>query len=495
MNDYLLEVKGVSKAFPGVKALDLVSFGVRPNEVHALVGENGAGKSTLMKILNGIYHMDEGEILIDGQRADIHSPNDARRYGISIIFQELNVFNELSVAENIYLGRMPRKGCFVDWGKAFADAENLLRSIDFPMNPKRLVATLSVAEKQMLEIAKAISYEGTRLVLMDEPSATLTARECQSLFGVVRNLKARGISVIYISHKLEEIMEIAEWVTVLRDGRIVGREPVASLTVRGISQMMIGREMTEQFPPRPEGTLREEELLKVSGLTRSGVFEDVSFTLRRGEVLGVAGLVGAGRTEIARAIFGVDYLDKGEIEVRGKRVTIKNPSHAIREGICYLSEDRKTEGLCLASSVKWNLTASNLRALVRRGLLDASAEEETAKRLIGQLRIKTPSAMQLAGNLSGGNQQKIVVGKWLNTDVDVFIFDEPTRGIDIGAKREIYLLINELAARGKGVIMISSELNEVLGMSDNLLVVRRGRISTKLNRTEMSAQSFIDNAI
>jgi len=495
VDKFLLEVKNVSKSFPGVKALDDVTIHVRHSEIHAFIGENGAGKSTLMKILNGVYTKDSGDIYIDGEKAEIHSPNDARRYGISIIYQEQNVIPELSVAESIYVGRMPKKGLFIDWKKANRDAKALLDTIGFDMDPRRLVGTLSVAELQMLEIVKAISYEGTKIVLMDEPSASLTTRECKTLFQVVRNLKANGISVIYISHKLEEIFEICEWVTVLRDGKIVSSDPIEDLNINIITSRMIGREVTQQFPSRPKDVRRDEELLRVEGLCSAGKFEDISFCVHRGEVLGIAGLVGAGRTEIARAIFGVDYMDSGSILMHGKKIKINNPTEAIRSGICYLSEDRKTEGLCLNSSVMWNITAANFASILNRGFLDSKKEKSVARKYIDQLRIKTPSQQQLAGNLSGGNQQKIVVGKWLNTEVDVFIFDEPTRGIDVGAKYEIYLLINELVAQGKGVILISSELPEVLGMSDSMLVIRRGRVSAHLSGEEMSAQSFIDNAI
>jgi len=491
----ILEVQHITKEFPGVKALDDVSFSVRQNEVHALVGENGAGKSTLMKILNGNYIRDAGTILFDGEAVEIKNPKEAKKLGISIIFQELNLVPQLSVAENIYMDRLPKKGLLVDWPKLYSDTKAALARIGYDLDPKLPTQELSVAQKQMLELARALSYENTKLVLMDEPTATLTNQECKVLFEVIHRLKEQGITVIYISHRLEELFEVCDRLTILRDGKYEGTMAIEEATVDSITAKMIGREITEKFPKRDKGCVTPQEMLRVENLGRQGIFEDISFTLYQGEVLGLAGLVGAGRTEIARAIFGIDYRDSGDIYIKGKKVTIKDPAQAIDKGICYLSEDRKTEGLMGTLPVKWNITIANLAKVLRAGLLNTKKENEVADATIKTMNIKTPTRNQIAFNLSGGNQQKVVVGKWLNTEVDVFIFDEPTRGIDVGAKYEIYLLINELVEQGKSVIMISSELPEIMGMSDRLLVVRGGRIAAEFDADDMTAQDFITNAI
>ncbi|MDO4322499.1 MAG: sugar ABC transporter ATP-binding protein [Lachnospiraceae bacterium] len=495
MGEFILDVKNVSKIFPAVKALDNVSLRVRKGEIHAFVGENGAGKSTLMKILNGNYKKDEGSIYFDGKEADIKNPEDARNLGISIIFQELNLVPHLSIAENIYMGRLFRgKFSLIDWEKVYKRADELMEQIGYRMDSRTKVESLSVAQKQMVEIAKALSYPNTKLILMDEPSATLTTKECKKLFDVIRSLKERGVSVIYISHKLEEIDELCEWVTILRDGKIIDSGPISSFTRDQMIAKMIGREITNKFPKR-NSTVREKEVLSVKGLNRAGVISDVSFSLREGEVLGFAGLVGAGRTEIARAICGVDYTDSGEIFVGGERVKINNPKDALKVGIAYLSEDRKQEGLVLKAPIKWNISMANMENALSMGMINEKKDRQISDKMIQAMLIKTASMEEYAGNLSGGNQQKIVIGKWLNTNAKIFIFDEPTRGIDVGAKYEIYLLINRLVEEGRSVILISSEMPEVLEMSDRVLVINKGTIVADLSGEKKNAQTVMEYAI
>lgn len=495
MGDFILEVRDVSKIFPGVRALDQVSLRIRKGEIHALVGENGAGKSTLMKILNGNYKKDAGSIYIDGKEAEIRCPDDARSFGISIIFQELNLVPHLSIAENIFMGRLRHEGKkLIDWKQVYQRAGALMERIGYPIDTRTAVEKLSVAQKQMVEIAKAISYSNTKLILMDEPSATLTNRECEKLFEVIRSLKEQGISVIYISHKLEEIAELCEWVTILRDGKIIDTGAVSDFTKDDMISKMIGREISDKFPARSSKP-GDKEILRVEGLSRHGVISDISFSLREGEVLGFAGLVGAGRTEIARAVIGMDYTDIGEIYVGGKRVRIRNPKDALRSGIAYLSEDRKQEGLVLKAPVKWNISMANMSRILSAGMVNEKKDEAIADEMIDKILIKTPSREQYAMNLSGGNQQKIVVAKWLNTDAKIFIFDEPTRGIDVGAKYEIYVLINELVREGKSVILISSELPEVLEMCDRVLVINKGKLAAELTGENMNAQSVMGYAI
>lgn len=495
MNDYILEIKNVSKSFTGVNALSSVSFNVKKGEVHGLIGENGAGKSTLMKILNGNYRMDGGEIILDGEKVNIQNPIDARNKGISIIFQELNLIPTLSITENIFLSRLPKTSAgLVDWKKAHSDAGKYLKKIGYALDPHITVDKLSTAQKQMVEIAKSLSFDNTKIVLMDEPTSSLTNKECQALFNVVAELKAQGIAVIYISHKLEEILSICDMVTVIRDGKMISSQAAADLTSEDITKMMIGRELNEIYPKR-KNKKKGEELLRVEHLSRAGILDDISFSVNAGEILGVAGLVGAGRTEMARAIYGVDYKDSGDIFIRGQKVDIKNPSDSIKKGICYLSEERKVDGLVGCYSVAWNISIANMKSVAEKVFINKKKEKELAEKSIHELNIKTPNIRQKVFNLSGGNQQKIVVAKWLNTDTDIFIFDEPTRGIDIGAKHDIYLLLTMLADQGKAVIFISSELPELLGISDRLMVVRDGRISKFLEGNDMSAQAFIENAI
>ena len=496
MGDAILEISHVSKSFPGVKALSDVSFNVMRGDVHALVGENGAGKSTLMKILNGNYKRDEGTIKIDGKEVTLLNPLDARKHGISIIFQELNMIPCISIAENMFLGRLPTNKGIVDKKKMYEDTTRALARVGFDhLDPRTMMYTLSVAQQQMIEIARAISYSNTKVILMDEPTAALTNAECNVLFDVIRNLQSQGITVIYISHKLEEIFEVCNRITIIRDGCVIKTSALKDMTIREITESMVGREITNQFPKRPKLNPSAEEVLRIEGFAHGKAYHDISFSVKRGEVLGLAGLVGAGRTEIARGLFGIDFKDSGKVFVHGKEVKIKDPMSAIKCGICYLSEDRKTEGLMGSLNVRLNTSASNLDSITARGIINPKKERALVDTFIKKMRVRTPSMEQKVFNLSGGNMQKVVVAKWLNTDVDIYIFDEPTRGIDIGAKYEIYLLINELIAAGKSVIMISSELPEVIGMSDRVLIINKGVIQAEFEADKMTERDFIENAI
>ncbi len=488
---YLLEMRNITKDFPGVRALDNVNFSLAPGEVHALAGENGAGKSTLMKILAGAEPATSGEILISGRKVELAGPLDAKRLGISVIYQEFDLIPYLSVAENILLGREPRRGAFIDWPRLYAQAGEALERLGIDLNLRAVVDRLSVAQKQMTEIAKAVSTDA-RIIVMDEPSASLTLRELDRLFDLVRTLRRQGVSIIYISHRLEELFEIADRVTVLRDGKWVMTAPVREVTREQLVKYMVGRELTSDYPKRtkPPGRV----ILTVTGLTRRGVIHDVSFSLREGEVLGITGLVGSGRTEIARAIFGADPVDAGEIRLEDKKIDIEDPRTAIRAGISLATEDRKEQGLVLGMTVRENVTLANLDALSRRGFVNRRREVAEASRLVRSLAIKTPGLEQRARNLSGGNQQKLVLAKWLFTNSKVVIFDEPTRGIDVGAKQEIYRLMNDLAEQGVGIIMISSELPEVLGMSDRILVIHEGRIRAELAREDATQERIMSYA-
>ncbi len=486
----VLAMEGISKSYPGVRALDGVSFDVRPGEVHALVGENGAGKSTLMKILAGAEHGDAGKILICGKPAVVDSPQRAMDLGIAIIYQEFNLVPQLSVAENIFLGREPRAKVpgFVNFGAMRASASELMQRLGVSLDVRRPVSELSVAQQQMVEIAKAISQKA-RVIAMDEPSATLTDHELANLFTLIQQLKSQGVGIVYISHRLEEIFQIADRVTVLRDGQWIGTRPVSEVDRESLIRMMVGRELTETFPRRVVAP--GEEMLRVEHLTRRGVLEDISFSVRKGEVLGLAGLVGAGRTELARAIFGADPIDSGTLTLEGRRVRISSPQEAIRKGIGLVTEDRKQLGLVLGMAVRENITLPSLRLLSRLGFIRRGRERQVSEQFTRDLSIKTPSIEQQVNNLSGGNQQKVVLAKWLFSQSRVLIFDEPTRGIDVGAKTEIYQLMNELAERGVAIIMISSELPEVLGMSDRILVMHEGRLAGEVPREEATQERIM----
>ncbi len=486
----LLEVAGVTKTFPGVVALEGVEFSLRSGEVHCLVGENGAGKSTLMKILAGGIRPDAGEIRLGGEPVRLRSPHDAQARGIGMIYQEFNLVPALSVAENIFLGRAPTRGRspFIDHRALRRDARALLSRLGIALDPRKTAGECSVAEQQMVEIAKALALDA-RLLIMDEPSATLTDAEMKALFTLIRELRARGLGIVYISHRLEEIFHIGDRVTVLRDGRRVDTRPVADVSRDALIHMMVGRELKDEFPKVVASPGAER--LRVVGLTRTDAFEDVSFTLRAGEIVGLTGLVGSGRTEVARAIFGADPIDSGRIVLDGKEIRPRTPKDAIAAGIGLLTEDRKRQGLVLGMSVRENVTLANLAGVPGRVLMQRRGERHIAQDHARDLRIRTPGVEQAAVHLSGGNQQKVVLAKWLFTESRVLMFDEPTRGIDVGAKVSIYELMNRLVANGAAILMISSELPEVLGMCDRILVMHEGRIAGELSRANASQEAIM----
>ncbi|MDQ7912026.1 sugar ABC transporter ATP-binding protein [Pseudomonas sp. 102515] len=471
-----LTLEHISKRFPGVVALNDVSLSLYPGEVHAICGENGAGKSTLMKIVSGQQPPDEGRIRYLGEERHFKSVSEAEHVGIAIIHQELNLVPHLTVAENIFLAREPVRFGLIDRRKMQADTEACLARLGVAISPRAPVAKLSVAQQQMVEIAKALSLDA-RVLILDEPTSSLTESETQALFKVIQDLKARGVGMLYISHRLDEMRHIVDRVTILRDGRYVSTQRFAETSVDAIVAGMVGRSLDEKFPPRtavPTG----EVLLRAQGLTRKGVFQDISFELRRGEILGFAGLMGAGRTEIARAIFGADRLDAGQVEINGRAVTLRSPRDGIDQGIAYLSEDRKKDGLAVKMTLAHNLTLANLGALCTPlGFIRFKEEARVAQDYVRRLDIRTPSIDKVTRYLSGGNQQKIIIGKWLFRDARIMFFDEPTRGIDVGAKYAIYEMMDQLAAQGIGVVLISSELPELLGMSDRILVFHEGRLT------------------
>jgi len=474
----LVKMSDVEKSFPGVRALQRAHFDLDAGEVHALMGENGAGKSTLMKILAGVYRRDRGEVLVNGIAVEIDTPRDAQRLGIAIIHQELSLMRHLTVAQNIFIGREPRKmgGLMLDERKLNADAAAIFATMRLKLDPRVLVDKLTIARQQMVEIAKALSLD-SRVVIMDEPTAALNNAEINELFTIIGQLKARGVGIVYISHKMDEIERIADRVTVMRDGEYVGTVPAATTPIDTIMSMMVGRVLNNDQPVVPDLT-DAPVALEVRGLKRGKEIRDVSLTVRKGEILGLAGLMGAGRTEVARAIFGADPIEAGEILVDGKPVRIRTPKDAVRAGIGYLSEDRKHLGLVTGLDVRNNIVLASLsRFLAPGGVLREDKMHDAAVRYIRQLAIKTPSDQQETRLLSGGNQQKVVVAKWLLRDCPILIFDEPTRGIDVGAKSEIYKLLNALAAQGRAIIVISSELPEVLRLSHRIAVMCEGRLT------------------
>ncbi|MFJ4971277.1 sugar ABC transporter ATP-binding protein [Streptomyces sp. NPDC088755] len=474
--DELLRIEGLRKTFPGVVALDNVDFDLRRGEVHVLLGENGAGKSTLIKMLSGAYRPDRGRILAEGREVRITGAQDAERLGIATIHQEFNLVPDLTVAENIFLGWQPRRFGLIDHRRMRADAEKLLRRVGVDVRPDAEVRELGIARLQMVEIAKALSLDA-RVLIMDEPTAVLTSEEVDRLFLIVRQLRADGVGIVFITHHLEEIAALGDRVTVLRDGRSIDQVP-ASTPEDELVQLMVGRSIEQQYPrERPDAG---EVLLSVRGLTRDGVFHDISFDVHAGEVVGLAGLVGAGRTEVARAVFGADPYDAGTVDVRGERLARHDVPAATGAGIGLVPEDRKGQGLVLDASVQENLGLVTLRSATRSGLVDLKGQRTAAARIAEQLGVRMSGLGQHVRTLSGGNQQKVVIGKWLLADIRVLILDEPTRGIDVGAKVEIYQLINELTASGHAVLMISSDLPQVLGMSDRVLVMAQGRIAGEL---------------
>ncbi|MGL4488718.1 MAG: sugar ABC transporter ATP-binding protein [Rhizobiaceae bacterium] len=477
----LIKADLIEKRFPGVHALKSVRFDLHPGEVHALMGENGAGKSTLMKILSGIYQPDSGTVEVDGRAVTISGPRAAQDLGISIIHQELFLMSHLTVAQNIYIGREPCYGfgMFVNEAAMNTDAAALFKRMKVNIDPATEVGTLTVARQQLVEIAKALSFN-SKVLIMDEPTSALNETEVEHLFSVIEDLKANGVGIVYITHKMDEVKRIADRVTVMRDGQYIDTLPAADTPISKIISMMVGRELADAT--RAEGEPETVEALRVSGLNRGKFVKDVSFSLRKGEILGFAGLMGAGRTEVARAIFGADPIDSGEIHVHGKKVKINSPQDAVSKGLAYLSEDRKHFGLVTPMSVRDNVTmASWPRFTSARIWMQDADLKKTASDYVDLLKVKTPSVDQETRLLSGGNQQKVVIAKWLLRDCDILFFDEPTRGIDIGAKAEIYKLLQGLAAQGKAIVVISSELPEVLRLSHRIVVMCEGRITGELN--------------
>ena len=491
--DTLVSLRGLSKSFAGVQALDKVSFELRAGEVHALMGENGAGKSTLMKVLAGIHARDAGEIEVEGRAVDVASPRAAQALGIGIVHQELNLMRHLSAAQNIFIGREPRRGLglFLDEERLNADARRLFARLNLDLDPRTLVADLTVARQQMVEIAKALSFD-SKVLIMDEPTAALNAQEVADLFRVVRQLREEGVGIVYISHRMDELRQIADRVTVMRDGRTIATVAMADTDVAAIIHMMVGRALEENLRGAPPDTARNEVALEVRGLRRGGAIRDVSFSVRKGEILGFAGLMGAGRTEVARAVFGADAIDGGEIRVHGRAVRIRTPRDAVAAGIGYLSEDRKQFGLATAMDVQANIAMTSMSRLLRLGVfIDAPAIARTADGYVRQLGIRTPSVAQPVKLLSGGNQQKVVIAKWLLRDCDILFFDEPTRGIDVGAKAEIHKLIDALAAQGKAIVVISSELPEILRLSHRVLVMCEGRVTGEQDARDATQESIM----
>jgi ribose transport system ATP-binding protein len=488
----LVDMEGITKHFPGVHALDEASFRLNSGEVHALVGENGAGKSTLMKLLGGIYQPDGGVIRFRGDEVVIASPRAAQDLGISMIHQELNLMPHLTVAQNIFIGREPRGrlSFSLDERKLNAAARQVFELLHLDLDPRVKVGALAVAQQQMVEIAKALSFNAAVLI-MDEPTAALTDTEIEELFRVIRKLRENGVGIVHISHRLEELRQIADRVTVMRDGRYIATLPIGEAPMPTIINLMVGRTIYEEAPEIPESA-HEEVVLDVRGLNRGRMVRDVSFTLRRGEILGFAGLVGAGRTEVARAVFGADPPESGEVYVRGKKASIKSPSDAVRAGIGYLSEDRKRYGLAISMDVETNIVLASFRKFLEvLGQVNTRRTRAIAEQYVKSLGIRTPSIRQKVRNLSGGNQQKVIIGKWLVADTDILIFDEPTRGIDVGAKSEIYHELNELTRQGKSVIMISSELPEILRMSHRVIVMCEGRLTGELSGREATQEKIM----
>ncbi|MDG3085061.1 sugar ABC transporter ATP-binding protein [Vibrio hannami] len=493
MTNTLLTMRNISKAFTGVQALSNVNFSLRKGEVHALMGENGAGKSTLMKVLIGVHEADEGTIFYKGEERTFSSVLEAQQNGISMIFQELNLIPHLSVAENIFFAREPLVNGIIDKKKMVKEAGELLKIFDIDVDPNDIVNTLSVAKQQMVEIAKALSFD-VEVLIMDEPTSALTEKEIEKLFELVNKLKSQGVCIVYISHRMNELKRICDHITIFRDGTYVSDHKFADVTMDEIIARMVGRSLDNHFPPKT-AEVQDEIIMSVMNAERTGVFKPLNFDVLKGEILGITGLVGAKRTELARSIFGADPLDGGDIYIHGEQISIKSPADSIKAGIAYLSEDRKLNGVAVKMSIKENITMASMDKVSNQfGVISSERERTASKTFIDKMEIKTPTIEQLVSNLSGGNQQKVVIGKWLFRDARVMIFDEPTRGIDVGAKYAIYQLLDELAKQGVGVIMISSELPEVLGMSDRVLVMKEGEMTGLLDTRKTDQEEIMHYA-
>lgn len=493
MGEVILTMKDIDKSFPGVHALDHVSFDVRRGEVHALMGENGAGKSTLMKVLTGIYSKDSGTITYEGKEVEFHNTREAQDAGVVIVHQELNMLGHLTVAQNIFIGREFKKGIRIDDRKMNEEAQKLFDRLHIDIDPTETMSKLTVGKQQMCEIAKAISHEA-KVIIFDEPSAALTEKEIDDLFKIIRDLREQQLAIVYISHRMDEIKVITDRVTVMRDGGYVGTLITADCTKDDIINMMVGRVIYEEPKQKSMCPPDAPVILKVEHLNAGKMVQDVSFELHKGEILGFSGLMGAGRTETARAIFGADPKESGDIYINGEKVTINSPQDAVRHGIGYLSEDRKRYGIVLQRTIAENSTMACLENFSHGQFIDKGAMKKVAQQYVDELATKTPSVDQLVVNLSGGNQQKVVIAKWLVKNCDILIFDEPTRGIDVGAKNEIYKLMNRLAADGKSIIMISSELTEILRMSDRIVIMCEGRKTGEIGIEEASQETIMNLA-
>ena len=490
MNKPLVSMENISKRYPGVLALDNARFELKSGEVHALVGENGAGKSTLVKILSGIATADSGKIFLDGQEIKLDGPRSAQDKGISIIHQELNLMPDLTIAQNIFIGREPRKLKFIlNDGGLVKEAEKLFNQLNLKIDPNRKVQGLSIANQQMVEIVKALSFN-SKVLIMDEPTAALTTNEIDELFRIIRGLRDKGVGIVHISHRLEELKQISDRITVMRDGKYIETLATKDATGDKIISLMVGRTIFQEAPHIPNSE-KQPVVLEVKNLNNGRFVRDVSFKLRKGEILGFAGLVGAGRTEVLRTIFGADRLISGEVFINGKLVKITKPQDAVQHGLGYLSEDRKQLALALGLDIESNTVMGVFRKFARFGFTREKKIEVAARKQVKNLSIRTPSTKQLVGNLSGGNQQKVAIGKWLTADSEIIIFDEPTRGIDVGAKSEIYKLMNDLIDQGKSIIMISSELPEILRMSHRIIVMCEGRVTGELSNKDANQESIM----
>ena len=489
---YVLEMENITKEFPGVKALDNVQLKLKPGTVHALMGENGAGKSTLMKCLFGIYEKDNGKILLDGVEVNFKSTKEALENGVSMVHQELNQVLQRNVLDNIWLGRYPMKGFFVDEKKMYEDTINIFKDLDIKVDPRKKVADLPIAERQMIEIAKAVSYK-SKVIVMDEPTSSLTEKEVDHLFRIINRLKESGVAIVYISHKMEEIKMISDEITILRDGKWISTNDVSKISTEQIISMMVGRDLTERFPKK-DNTVKEM-ILEVKNLTalNQPSIQDVSFELYKGEILGIAGLVGSKRTEIVETIFGIRPKEKGEIILNGKTVKNKNPEDAIKNGFALVTEERRSTGIFSMLDIAFNSVISNLdRYKNKFRLLKNKDMEKDTKWIVDSMRVKTPSYTTKIGSLSGGNQQKVIIGRWLLTEPEVLMLDEPTRGIDVLAKYEIYQLMIDLAKKDKGIIMISSEMPELLGVTDRILVMSNGRVAGIVKTSETNQEEIME---
>jgi rhamnose transport system ATP-binding protein len=494
MSEYVLELRGITKEFPGVKALDHVQFKLKAGEIHALMGENGAGKSTFIKVITGVHSPDAGEMYLNGQKVEFQNPKDAQKMGIAAIYQHVTNYPDLSVTENIFMGheKVQKRTKRLLWNEMHAEAKRILTELGSSIDPKSEMGSLSVAQQQIVEIAKAISTNA-KIIIMDEPTAALTARESEELYKITEQLREQGASIIFISHRFEDMYRLASQVTVFRDSKYIGSWEVNEITNDQLIVAMVGREITQVFPTKKAKI--GEQLLEVKGLGKMGYYADISFTLHKGEILGLTGLVGAGRTEVCQSLFGITSYDRGEVYLKGKKIAVKNPKAAMNLGIGYLPEDRQLQGLVLDWGIGRNITLPALRDLSSKGWLNNKKEAALAKKLAEKVNVKANSIFDLVSSLSGGNQQKVAVAKLLTADLDIIILDEPTKGVDVGAKSAIYEIINDLAANGYGVILISSEMPEILGMSDRIVVMREGRVTRILDKEDATQELILEAAM